>query len=114
METSSCGQVIPLNANQNAVIIEIYVNNGANMNVVNQNFVLEHDFTKIGNPLFKFEWMDGGTIYCYKIYLLIYKFQNNWHYKKQCKTIFTLLTKRSLYNFGNSVLQGNLFINGET
>ena len=83
------------------------------MNVGNQNFVFEHDFTRVENLLFKFEWMDGGTIYCYKIYLLIYKVENNWNYKKLCKHIFYAINEKSSpVIFNNLALQKK--INGDT
>ena len=90
---TSVGRVIPSNADRNSVITEFHLNNNANVNVVNQNFVFEHDFTKVENLLFKFEWM-GGTIYCYGIYLLVYKFENNWYYKNNVNTFLMQLLKK--------------------
>ena len=64
---------------------------------------------KIENLLFKPEWMDGGTIYDDKIYFLVYEFENNWHYKKQCKYIFHVIIKNNApLIFGNSILQKEL------
>ena len=70
------GRVIPPNTGRYLVITKSYVNNNVDVNVLIQNFAFEHDFTKIDTLLFKPEWMDGSTNYCYRIYLLVYEFEN--------------------------------------
>ena len=69
---TSIGRVIPPNANGNAVITEFYLDNNTFVIVVNRSFVFEHDFIKIENLLFKPERINGGTIYFYGVYLLVY------------------------------------------
>ena len=88
------GHVTVRNPESTRIPTRMNFDNGAEVNVINQRFVLEHNFEKaVDAPLPSPKWMDGNTTFCYAAYLVDYKLQDSWGYTKSCRHIFYAITK---------------------
>ena len=101
---TSIGRVIPPNTDRVAVTAKFYLDKGADINMVNQNFAFEYDFITVEILLFKLEWMDYGTIYCFGMYLLVYEMKIIGMRKTDINTFFMPLIKNASVIFGNPTL----------
>ena len=72
------GHVTARNPESTRIPTRMHFDDGAEVNVIDQRFALEHNFEKaVDAPLPSPEWMDGNTTFCYKAYLVDYKLQDS-------------------------------------
>ena len=67
--------------------------NGAEVNVINQRFALEHNLEPVEAPLPSAKWMNNNTTFCYTAYLVHYELQDSWSHTKRCSHIFYVIAK---------------------
>lgn len=75
------------------VSTEFHFDNGAEVNVISQRFVLEHDIPRIEAPLPSPQWMDGKSTYCYGAYIVSYVICDSWSHEKRCQHTFYAIDK---------------------
>ena len=71
------GHVISKNVGSPKVPLGIHFDIGAEVNVINQSFVLANDLEPIEAPLPSPQWLDGNTTNCYTAYLVSYELQDS-------------------------------------
>ena len=67
--------------------------NGAEVNVIDQRFVLEHNLEPVEAPLSSVKWINDNTTFCYAAYLVHYELQDSWSHTKRCSHIFYVIAK---------------------
>ena len=51
--------------------------NGAEVNIINQRFALEHNLEPVEAPLSSVKWINDNTTFCYVVYLIHYELQDS-------------------------------------
>ena len=80
--------------NENIISTKIIFDIDVEVNVINQRFVLKHELTSLDVKLFISKWMSENEIYCYDVYFVHYRLQDNWNKIKEDEKIFYALNKK--------------------
>ena len=70
------------------------MNTNVEMNVISQNFTIEHDLIFILNVTFShFIWMNEKSVYYYEVYSILIRLRNNWNINKESVHVFYTIDK---------------------
>ena len=87
------GHVVAGDREASLVSAKMQFDTGAEVNVIDQRFALEHNFQQVEAPLPSAKWMDGNSTYCYAAYLVPYELQDSWSHTKRCSHVFYSIVK---------------------
>ena len=76
-----------------AVPMRALMDTGAEVNVISQHFVIEHQLTRMDVPLPQPQFLDGQKTYCFGAYKLRYQLTNSWGQSRDCEHVFYALEK---------------------
>ena len=76
-----------------AVPMQALMDTGAEVNVISQHFVIEHQLTRMDVPLPQPQFLDAQKTYCFGAYKVRYQLTDSWGQSRDCEHVFYALEK---------------------